>query len=103
MTFRPDARGIDALARTPEMTRYLARIADEGARDVEASAPRIVKHRGSRIYGEASDGEGRIIVDSPFWHWREYGTSKMAQRPYIRPTVQRLLARYGGRFTTTGR
>lgn len=103
MTFTPNARGISSLSRTPEMTRYLRRIADEGARDVVAAAPGIVKHQGSRIYGEASDGEGRIVVDSPFWHFDEYGNRKYRQRPYIRPTVQRLLSRYGGRFTATGR
>lgn len=99
MTFRPDARGIAALARTPEMTRYLRGIAEDGAREIEAAAPNIVTQTGSRIYGEASNGEGRIVVDSPFWHFPEYGAGRYAQRPYIRPTVQRFMVRIGGRFT----
>lgn len=98
MAFAPNRRGIDALAHSAEMDRYLTRIAKEGAAEVEQAAPGIVKVTGSRIYGEGSRGEGRIVVDSPFWHFPEYGGRKFTMRPYIRPTVQRLLARHGGRF-----
>lgn len=98
MRFTPNPRGISSLSRTPEMTRYLRGVAGRGAAEVKAAAPSIVDHQGARIYGEASNGEGRIVVDSPFWHLPEYGSIKHPLRPYIRPTVARYLARIGGRF-----
>lgn len=98
MSFTPDPRGIAALARSADMDRFLRGVAERGAAEVEAAAPSIVTQTGSRIYGEASDGEGRIVVDSPFWHFPEFGAIKYRQRPYIRPTVARYLARIGGRF-----
>ncbi len=97
-TFRPNRQGIAVLARAPEMTRHMRRLAQAGAAEVEAAAPHMVKHRGSSIHGEASNGEGRIIVQSPFWHIDEYGTVNNAPSPYIRPTVARFLSRIGGRF-----
>lgn len=96
--FTPNARGIAALARTREMDRYLEGIARQGAADVAANAPGIVRHAGARIDGEARDGVGRFFVDSPFWHLPEYGATRYPMRPYIRPAAQRLFARLGGRF-----
>lgn len=96
--FTPNPRGIASLARTPEMTRHLRSVAERGAAEVKAAAPSILDHQGARIYGEASNGEGRIVVESPWWHLPEYGGVKYPMRPYIRPTVVRYLARIGGRF-----
>lgn len=98
MGFTADPAGIAALARSADMTRYLRDVAEAGAAEVEAVAPNIVKHAGSSIHGEASPGEGRIVVDSPFWHLPEYGATRYPQRSFIRPTAARFFAAIGGRF-----
>lgn len=100
--FEPNRKATRLLAVEAQMRRALGKIAEDGAAQVEAAAPRIVKQRGSRIYSETAQGpdgwEGRVIVRSPFWHFPEIGHSRYPPRPYLRPTVQKLISRYGGRF-----
>lgn len=98
MAFTPNPRGIAALARTSAMDRYLATLARAGAALVEQAAPSIVNHAGSRIYGEASGGVGRIVVQSHFWHLPEFGAIRYPLRPYIRPTAQRFFTSIGARL-----
>lgn len=98
MTFRPNPAGIAAMARTPQMDRYLGALADGAAEVVSRSAPSIVRHQGARIYGEARSGVGRVVIDSPFWHLPEYGASRYPMAPFIRPAVAAYLARVGGRL-----
>lgn len=95
---------VNDLARSADMNRYMKNIAEEGAKEVERRAPRIVKQSGSRIFGTTnttvSGVEGRVVVKSPFWHFPEFGHSRYAPRPYLRPGVQALLSRIGGRWKT---
>jgi HK97 gp10 family phage protein len=37
-----------------------------------------------------------------YWGMVEFGTSKKGARPYLRPGVQAMLSRFGGRFTSKG-
>lgn len=100
--FTPNRAAARDLASSAAMQSAMQRIADEGAELVEAGAPRIVKHKGSRIYGatekDADGWMGLVTVRSPFWHFPEYGHSRYAPRPFLRPGVQKLLSQYGGRF-----
>lgn len=99
--FRANRRGIADLARTAEMRRFVGDVADEAVGNMERLADGFTRKRATfRVeVGQSSDGvEGRAIVDSSFWHWREFGTSKMAARPYIRPGAQQALNRRGGRL-----
>lgn len=98
MTFTPNPAGIAALARAPQMNRYLGAVADGAAAAVSSAAPSIVRHQGARIYGAAQGGTGRVVVDSPFWHLPEYGATRYPMAPFIRPTVAAYLARVGGRL-----
>jgi hypothetical protein len=100
--FKPNRQAAKQLLGDEPMRRAMEQIARQGADNVEARAPRIVKHRGSRIYGEAKSDSGEwiayIAVRSPFWHFPEYGHSRYAPRPFLRPGVQEVLSRHGGRF-----
>lgn len=95
-------RAAAEIANATQMRSAMDRLAEEGVEQVEAAAPSIVKQTGSRIYGKAeNDGDGwyaRVAVQSPFWHFPEYGHSRYPPRPYLRPTIQKLISRYGGRF-----
>lgn len=94
-----DLKGV--LERDPGVNAYLRRVAAATAQAVEREAPGIVRDNG-RFYSEAGIGETRVVVDSPFWHWPEFGGTNFPHRPYIRPTVQRLLSAMGGRWDPTG-
>lgn len=107
MKFIPNRNFDREAANTPEMRRFLEKVAVEAAKEVERLAPKMVKHRGSKIEGRLAERNGYAIgqvrVKSSFWHWFEYGSSKIAPRPYIRPGVQAAISRYGGRFgSSTG-
>lgn len=100
--FKPNRSAAKQLLDDSMMGAALGRFAEEGAELTETSAPKIVRGKGSLIFSEtaktAHGWEGRIIVRSPFWHFPEYGHSRYPPRPYLRPSVQKLLSRYGGRF-----
>lgn len=102
LVFIPNPAASAQLARSPQMSQFLKKIADDAAVEVERRAPSIVKHRGSRIAGEVrqtvAGAEGIVLVDSPFWHFAEIGHSRYPARPYIRPGVQAVLSKYGGRW-----
>lgn len=102
MKFVPNRNFNKEAANTPEMRRFLEKVAIEAAAEVERRAPKMVKHKGSSIVGRLAERQGyaigQVIVRSHWWHWREYGTSRMAPRPYIRPGVQAVISRYGGRL-----
>lgn len=100
--FTPNRSAVSQLMDGEQMRSTLQRVAEQGAEFVDQGAPSIVKHRGSRIYGstekEPAGWVGRVAVRSPFWHFPEYGHSRYAPRPFLRPGVQKLLSQYGGRF-----
>jgi hypothetical protein len=87
------------LKRSPEHVRWLQRLADEGADAVRANLPPFLVHRGAEVTGKVVDGAAVVEVRSSFWHWPEFGTVRMAMQPYLRPGVQVVLSRHGGRFS----
>lgn len=103
--FTPNRRAAVEIARDPKMAAYLDRVAEAAAVEVDRRAPSIVKHRGSDISGgvtsTAAGAEGRVTVLSPFWHFAEFGHAKFPPRPYIRPGVQAVLSRVGGRWKSS--
>jgi hypothetical protein len=107
MGFTPNPRFTSEVRRGREMGSYLASVAQDAAREVEAEAPSIVKTGRWRIEGVVVDGkdgpEGEVRVRSSFWHWPEYGTVKSMARPYFRPAVLKVLDRVGGRFGAIGK
>ena len=99
-----DPRAAEKLSRASQMAAALGAVADDAAAEVERRAPRIVRGRGSRIYGEvqqtADGAEGIVAVKSPFWHFPEYGHSRYPPDPYLRPGVQATLSKVNGRFSS---
>jgi len=101
-------RGFDRdVSSEAEMRRFLGRVADDAAAEVERRAPRWIKRAGARIQGEvvtSSSGlEAEVQVDSPFWHLPEFGSVNNAPTPYLRPGVQATLSKYGGRMGPSNR
>lgn len=103
--FTPNRRAAVEIAAGPKMAAYLERVAEAAAAEVDRRASSIVKHRGSLISGgvtrTAAGAEGRVTVKSPFWHLPEHGSSRFPPRPYIRPGVQAVLSRVGGRWKSS--
>lgn len=88
----------DQLARSAGVEQFLHDVATDAAAEVDRRAPRIVKGAGMSIGADSERGEARVVVVSPFWHWPEYGTSKYPAKSYLRPGVQAIITRRGGRW-----
>lgn len=108
MTFKLNRQGIAEIAGGEGMRAHMQNLADDAAAEIERRAPSMVKTARSRVYGrvvKAGDGwSAEAVVKSAVWHWPEYGTAGRHFRtpePYIRPGVQAVLSRSGGRFSTT--
>jgi hypothetical protein len=100
--FKPNPNAARELARSAEMGRYLENVAEDMADEVDRRAPNWIKRAGAEFVGSSSqttDGqEGRVVVRSSFWHLPEFGSRNNAPRPYLRPGVQAILSRVGGRW-----
>lgn len=84
----------------------LYRLADDIADEERATAPRSAGKRISRRHGASSIGTKRgrdtkgVFVDvgptrKGFWlAFQEFGTSKQAPRPFMRPAIERCIARW---------
>lgn len=45
--------------------------------------------RHGRRFADMQRKRGRSVVDDPYyWHFHEFGTSKMAARPFLRPALE---------------
>lgn len=97
--FEPNRKAGDQLAKSTDMARALERVAGDAADAVGAAAPQRVKAQsGARFYAKRSSEGANIIVKSSMWHWWEYGTRFIPAAPFVRPNVQKVITRYGGRF-----
>lgn len=94
------------LAHSAAMGRAMGNIAKDAAREVTQRAPSGFRG-GAKITADSEVGvgpdgaEGRVVIDSPFWHIPEFGTQNNPPEPYARPGVQAVIARYGGRWKST--
>lgn len=103
MTFRYRAnpRAARQLAESVQMRTYMQSAATTGGREVAQRAPHV---EGPPIDGKGevrmgSHGwEAVVIAESPIWHLPEFGGGHFPSRPYLRPGVQALLSRLGGRW-----
>lgn len=99
MPFKANRSAIKPIAKDQRLQRHAMAVAEEAARDIQSRAnPRVKAPSGARIYARKSDGGAEVVVDSPTWHWWEFGTRLIAPQPYIRPAVQRALTKAGGKF-----
>jgi HK97 gp10 family phage protein len=94
-----------ALASTPEMRRYMEKIAEDAAEDVRRRAPYDSGALQESVKGSveltSSGYVAKVTVggrEAWYWLFPEFGTSRVPARPYLRPGVQATLSRYGGRF-----
>jgi len=59
----------------------------KAAQQVSASAPRLT----GRLAGSVRySGDGEVDITVPYWPYVEYGTSRTAPQPFVRPAVNRL-------------
>lgn len=65
-----------APGETPGMVTGTLRSAIYQAHDTRKTEPGVVVYKVSQNKGKA-----------PHWHWLEYGNSRMAARPYMRPAL----------------
>lgn len=101
MKFTPDQRGIAALASTQEMRRFLQDAAQDAVDAAEAQASSFLRKRAefeAEVVTGPDGAEGRAMIRSSFWHWDEFGTSKMPARSPLRNGAQQALNRRGGRL-----
>lgn len=97
--FKPNPKAAEQLADSAAMRKAMLHVAGQGADEVRRRAPqRVLAPQKARVYAAALDDGAEIVVRSPIWHWFEYGTRLIPPQPYIRPAVQQILSRYGGRF-----
>lgn len=96
------------LANDDGMRRFLQRVADDAADAADRHLPERFFHGGRRpeITGETkkepAGWEGEVRAEGSFWHWGEFGTSRMRATPYLRPGVNETINRYGGRLGSEG-
>jgi HK97 gp10 family phage protein len=98
-----------ALASTQDMRIYLKRVAEAGAEEAKQRAPVDSGALRDSIKGDVEMGpqgyEAKVSAGDRkafYWGMVEFGTSKKGARPYLRPGVQAMLSRFGGRFTSKG-
>jgi hypothetical protein len=96
--FTPNRRAAAELERSAGVTRLLGRVADEAAAEAQQRLPYPKILGGIKITGASSPGEGRVVINGSGWHLWEYGTKNHGPRPAVRPGVQAVIARYGGRW-----
>lgn len=99
MDFKLNRKGIAELEKGPDVAAARQKVAEEIASEIERNAPSMVKRTG-KFHVDVSGDEIKAVVRSPYWHWAEHGTTKQPARPYIRPSVARVLSRHGGKFST---
>lgn len=99
--FTPRRGAARDIASGPKMAAYMGAVADAGAAEVERRASSIVTKSGT-IEGDVEKGkqgwEAVVRVRSSFWHFPEIGHARFPPRPYLRPGVQAVLSRVGGRW-----
>ena len=100
--FTPRPGATRELARSQEMGAFLGAVADAAAGETERRLPYPRLLGGVRVDGTTDltgDGyEGQVVITGPGWHLWEYGTVNHGARPAIRPGVQAVLSRVGGRW-----
>jgi hypothetical protein len=100
--FTPNPQAAQQLASGAEMGAYLRDVADDAAGEVRRRLPYPRLLGGVRVSGtshlSASGYEGAVVIDGPGWHLWEYGTKNHGGRPAIRPGVQTVISRVGGRW-----
>ena len=89
-------RGVKRLGESMEdaAAREVARVGEEVARDAASRAPRRTGRLAGSIRsvaGRDSDGAyADVEVGSFLGHFWEFGTSKLAARPFLRPALERV-------------
>lgn len=103
--FTMDRGAVAELARQAEMGRYLNGIADQMAKEVARRAPVSTGALRSSIQSSVeATAKGYVAKVSAgsrkafYWHMIEFGTSRNGAHPFIRPGVQTVLSRVGGRW-----
>lgn len=90
------------VARSAEMRKFLGSIAQDAAREVEGRLPHPDILGGLTVTSDTRQGgdgwEGLVEVHGPGWALYEFGTSLYGAKPAIRPGVQAVLSRHGGRL-----
>lgn len=86
-----DASGLDALERSMD-ARLVHPVTDMVAADARRYVPVLSGALLSTIHAEHLSGEGRVhcgnVAAGIDYHiWQEFGTSKMAAQPYMRPAL----------------
>ncbi len=86
------------------MQAYLADLGRSAAAEAERRVPHV---EGERIVVSSGVELGprgwRAVVHatSSIWHLPEFGGGRFPPRPYLRPGVQALLSRVGGRWRSS--
>lgn len=103
--FVPNRDAPRLLARTVDMRRFLAAIAEEAADDARRLAPVASGRLRDSIASAAQAGPGGMegLVgaggdDAWYWHFIEFGTSRRAAAPYLRPAATSAIRAHGGRY-----
>ncbi len=102
--FTPNRRGFDELKRTPQMRDFVDGVGDDAAAQVKAKAPVDSGALRSSVKATTKVGRDGAVAEVSvggaafYWHFVEFGTSRKAARPFLRPGVQSALSRYGGRL-----
>ena len=91
-TYRADSRAWGEIEG--DVAATLARLGHEVAQDAQRLAPVDTGLLKSRISSEAPEKTAtgwsvRVIADTSYAKWVEYGTSRMRARPYLRPALWR--------------
>jgi hypothetical protein len=89
----------------PEMKTYIGNVAEEAAREVESRLPHPRILGGIKVTSETKMGadgwEGEVRVAGHGWHLYEWGSVNNGPKPALRPGVQAVLSRFGGRFKSS--
>jgi hypothetical protein len=100
--FKPNPAAARELASSPDMARLLERVADQAAGEAQRRLPYPRIMGGITVEGDSTitrDGaEGRVVIHGSGWHLWEFGTKNHPARPAIRPGVQDVISRFGGRW-----
>jgi hypothetical protein len=88
---------VDEIVALPSVTRYLVDVGEQIGGSIVAQVPVVdgtMRASFSPSVDESGSDDVRLLPNSPFWHWLEYGT---ATSPVYRP-IQRGVEAVGARY-----
>ena len=90
IVFVPNPLLETAIKMDPGVQAGMARVGDVALAELRSRIPVLTGALLASARIERVNGEQRLVVGTDHWLFPEYGTSKMAPEPYLRPTLTAL-------------